>query len=133
MSSAGATCAEDATIVEGAATSTESSGARDAVTEEEALNYNFAYWKKDSLNRYYVYLNDLSMAPRAKAFWMDDDLILFDTLYNCTIILEDYYDQPSDTRIDARIFSLQHEYVWFRESAEGGVWKECSRMQRMLW
>ena len=31
------------------------------------------------------------------------------------------------------IIHIRCSDVWFRESAEGGVWKECSRMQRMLW
>lgn len=69
-------------------------------------------WQHDEKN-YWVYFNGQNIATRLKGSWSESNWLVYDSVSNNTILLEDYNNQPMNKELNARVLGSE-SVAWWR-------------------
>jgi hypothetical protein len=72
-------------------------------------------WQRDEKN-YYVYLNGRDIAGRLRGSWSETNWLVYDSVSNNTLLLEDYNNQPMNKELTARILGNENVAWWRLDS-----------------
>ena len=89
-----------------------------SVRNESASSKNNASiitWKRDEKS-YWVYLNGQDIAGRLKGAWSETNWLVYDPVSNNTYLLEDFYNQPVNQELAAKVLGNENDAWWRLDS-----------------
>jgi hypothetical protein len=93
-------------------------------------------WKHNSTSFWLYYDND-AIQNRVKSEWSNDDLLVYDPVYNFTCLLKDYKKSPEDKILKVQLLGTNENILWKR-SKENLFWlyvkgEQIAKRTKSVW
>ncbi len=104
-------------------------------TKNKSIYANIS-WKHNA-SGYWLYYNNEAIQERVKSAWSDNDLLVYDPVYNFTCLLKDYNKSPEDKILNAQLFGANENILWKR-SIENLFWlyvkgEQIAKRTKSVW
>jgi len=92
---------------------------------------------KHNISGYWLYYNNDAIQNRVKSEWADDDLLVYDPVYNFTCLLKDYKKAPEDKILNVKLLGANENILWKR-SKENLFWlyvkgEQIAKRTKSVW